>query len=209
MINARPMDDPVYIVTDIECDGPTPGANSMIAFASVAVTADGVVRGEFEAVLAPLPGAVGDPETLAWFRSQPEAWAAATTDPRAPASVMADYAGWVRGFPMGRVFAANPLAFDGVWIDHYLRRFTPFGLVEGHYAKDRLFDGLGLCLSSFAAGVLGRDPWACGPANLPPEWLGNHPHTHRAIDDARGYAHLLGVLMGMARAVNRGRSSPA
>ena len=47
MINDRPMDDPVYIVTDIECDGPTPGANSMIAFASVAVGADGRERGVF------------------------------------------------------------------------------------------------------------------------------------------------------------------
>lgn len=106
----------------------------MIAFASVAVTADGAVQGVFEAVQAPLPGAVGDPDTLAWFQTQPEAWAAATTDPRDPAQVMADYAAW----------------------------------------------------------VLGRDPWACGPANLPPEWLGNHEHTHKAIDDARGYAHLLG-----------------
>jgi hypothetical protein len=26
---------------------------------------------------------------------------------------------------------------------------------------------------------------------LPREWLGNVPHTHRAIDDARGYANLL------------------
>lgn len=29
------------------------------------------------------------------------------------------------------------------------------------------------------------------PAELPPEWLGNIPQTHRAIDDARGYAHVL------------------
>lgn len=39
MITERPMKDPVYIVTDVECDGPTPGLNSMLSFASVAVTA--------------------------------------------------------------------------------------------------------------------------------------------------------------------------
>ncbi|CAN5711382.1 hypothetical protein BH10PSE5_BH10PSE5_35730 [soil metagenome] len=198
MLNDRPMDDPVYIVTDIECDGPTPGANSMIAFASVAVGADGRERGVFEAVLAPLPGAAGDPDTLAWFATQPEAWAAATTDPRDPGQVMGAFADWVRGFPEGRVFTACPLAFDGVWIDHYLRRFTRWGLVEGHYAKDRLFDDPGLCLRSYAAGVLGREPWDCAPAKLPPEWLGHHEHTHKAIDDARGYAHLLGVLKATA-----------
>jgi hypothetical protein len=195
MINRRPMTQAVYIVTDIECDGPTPGRNSMISFASVAVTADGQEKGVFEAVLEPLPGAEPDPETLAWFQTQPEAWAAATRNPLPPQQVMAAYADWIAGFEVGRVFTAFPIAFDGMWIDHYLRRFTRFAVVEGHYARDRLFDGSGLCLKSFAAAVTGREPWDCNPRSLPPEWLGNHAHTHRAIDDARGYAHLLGVLM--------------
>jgi hypothetical protein len=198
--NERPMAEAVYIVTDIEADGPTPGRNSMLSFASVAVTAAGEERGVFEAVLEPLPGAEPDPDTQAWFRAQGVAWAAATTNPRPPEQVMADYVGWVGGFEMGRVFAAYPLAFDGGWIDHYLRRFTPYALVEGHYAKGRLFDGSGLCMKSFAAAVTGRPPWDCPPSSFPPEWLGNHEHTHRAIDDARGYAHLLGVLMQMSAA---------
>ncbi|MGH6966392.1 MAG: hypothetical protein ACREE0_18055 [Phenylobacterium sp.] len=200
MITQRPMDHAVYIVTDIECDGPAPGRNSMLSFASVAVTAEGEEKGVFEAVLAALPGAEPDPETHAWFQTQPQAWAAATHNPRPPEQVMADYAAWIRTFEVGRVFTAFPLAFDGLWIDYYLRRFTPSGLVEGHYAKDRLFDGSGLCLNSFAAAVTGRDAWACKPKSFPPEWLGNHKHTHRAIDDARGYAHLLGVLMKMSKA---------
>ena len=29
------------------------------------------------------------------------------------------------------------------------------------------------------------------PATLPSEWFGEVPHTHRAIDDALVYAHLL------------------
>ena len=37
------------------------------------------------------------------------------------------------------------------------------------------------------------------PQTLPAEWFGNIEHTHRAIDDARGYAHLLGVLFRLAR----------
>ena len=189
------MADAVYIVTDIECDGPTPGLNSMISFASVAVTAAGEEKGVFEAVLAPLPEASPDPRVLAWFQTQPEAWASATRAPQPPHEVMAAYAAWVSSFEVGRVFAAYPLAFDGMWIDHYLRRFTRFGLVEGHYAKGRLFDGSGLCLKSFAAGVTGRPPWDCPPSALPPEWFGGHAHTHRAIDDARGYAHLLSVLL--------------
>lgn len=188
------MERAVYMVTDIECDGPTPGRNSMLAFASVAVTADGEARGRFEAVLEPLPGAERDPETWAWWNTQPEALAAATECPRPAADVMADFGQWVRNFEVGRVFAAYPLAFDGGWIDHYLRRFTDRGLVAGHFEDDPLFDGPGLCLKAYAAGVTGLPPWRCTPQALPPEWFGGHAHTHRAIDDALGYAALLGNL---------------
>lgn len=196
MIVERPMAEAVYIVTDIEADGPAPGLNSMLAFASVAVTAHGEEKGAFEAVLAPLAGAAADPDTYAWFQTQPEAWAAATCDPRPAETVIADYVAWIRSFPVGRVFAAYPLAFDGAWVDFYLRRFTRHGLVEGHYARDRLFDGSGLCLKSYAAAMTGRPPWDCAPRDLPQAWFGGHRHTHKAIDDARGYAHLLGVLLG-------------
>lgn len=190
----------VFIVTDIEADGPTPGVNSMLSFASVAVTADGVERGAFEAVLAPPPGAVRDPDVWAWFQTQPEALAAATADPRPPEAVMADYVAWVSAFAAPRVFAAFPLAFDGGWIDHYLRRFTRHQLVAGLYVEERLFDGAGLCLKSFAAGVLGKPFLDCNPRTLPAEWFGGFEHTHRAIDDARGYGALLGVLMGRSAA---------
>ena len=70
----------VYVVTDIEVDGFVPGANSMLSLASVAVTASGEQVGEFEAVLAGLPGAQPDPQVWAWFGTQPpEVVAAATT----------------------------------------------------------------------------------------------------------------------------------
>ena len=118
MNTQRPMAEAVYIVTDIEADGPTPGRNSMISFASVAVTAAGEEKGVFEAVLAPLPGAAPDPDTYAWFQTQPQAWAAATRDPRPAEQVMADYVDWIRAFEVGRVFAAFPLAFDG--LDRYI-----------------------------------------------------------------------------------------
>lgn len=185
----------IYVVTDIEADGPRPGENSMISFASVAVTPDGKEAGVFEAVLAPLAGARPDPDTLAWFHTQPEAWAAATTDPRPPSDVVAEYVAWVRGLGPSRTFAAFPVAFDGMWIDHYLRRFSAHALIEGPYAEDPLFHGPGLCLKSYAAALTGQTFAECKPKTLPPEWLGHHEHTHKAIDDARGYAHLLGVLM--------------
>jgi hypothetical protein len=164
--------------------------------ARVLARAAGETLGEFEAVLSPLPGAAPDPATLAWFKTQPQAWAAANDNPQPPQAVMTAFVAWVAQFERGRVFTAFPASFDGMWIDVYLKRFTRHGLLEGPYAEGRLFDGPGLCLKSYAAALTGRPTWRCGPRDLPAAWLGDHEHTHRAIDDARGYAHLLGVLMG-------------
>ncbi|MBA8794111.1 hypothetical protein FHX74_001716 [Friedmanniella endophytica] len=186
------MDTAGYFVTDIECTGFRPGDNSMLSFATVAVTAEGEELDRFEAVLAELPGADWNPGTRRWFESsEPEALAAATAEPRDPAAVMAGFVEFVTRITGPRVFVASPLAFDGLWIDYYLRRFTPLGLLQGLYEVDGLFDHA-LCLRSYTAAVTGRDFADAGPAALPAAWLGDVPHTHRAIDDALGYAHLLG-----------------
>ena len=109
MPDSAATDGWVYIVTDIEVDGPWPGANSLRSFASVAVSTDGTEHGRFEAVLDELPGAAPNEHTLAWFRTVPEAWAAATTDPEPVADVMSRYVAWVKGLPHPRAFAASPL----------------------------------------------------------------------------------------------------
>jgi hypothetical protein len=103
----------VYVVTDIETDGPQPGQNSMRSFASVAVTEQGAVIGTFEGCLAPLAGATPHPKTLAWLQSQPAVWADLNRDPRPAAQVMRDFADWVRALPHEPVFTSHPLAFDG------------------------------------------------------------------------------------------------
>ena len=41
----------IYVVTDIEVDGPVPGKNSMMSLASVAIGEEGNIESEFEAVL--------------------------------------------------------------------------------------------------------------------------------------------------------------
>lgn len=185
----------VYVVTDAEFDGPTPGRNSLLSFASIALAADGQLLGEFEAVLQPLPQASPDPFTLAWFRGQPEAWAAATRDPQPPEQVMPAFVAWVRSLPGLPVFAAHPLALDGAWLDYYLQRFTAERLLEGPWRPDRLFKAPGLCIASCLAGRLGRPMSRCDVRHYPAHWLGDQAHSHRALDDARGYAALLGKLL--------------
>jgi hypothetical protein len=49
--------------------------------------------------------------------------------------------------------------------------------------------------------MMGWPPWTCDVDGYPVDWLGDHEHTYRAINDAEGYAHLLVTLMS--------KSSPA
>lgn len=189
----RPPEEPQptsFIVTDIEADGPDPGRHSMLSFGCVAVGRDGTTLGEFEANLAPLPDAEQHPGTMAWWRTEPEAWNQATRDPREPAAVMAAWTRWVRGLPGTPVFVAHPLTFDGAWIDWYLRRFTGRRLF--HRPRDPgLCHGAGVDLPSLVMASTGWDYRRCRRESYPDGWLGGHHHNHRAIDDARGYAHLL------------------
>jgi hypothetical protein len=97
------------------------------------------------------------------------------------------------------MFAAFPLALDGIWIDYYLRRFTPYGIRQGHHEADRLFVGGGLCLRSYAAAVTGQSAGLVDVDTLPSAWFGDVEHTHRAIDDTVGYANLLVELSRRAR----------
>ena len=67
------------------------------------------------------------------------------------------------------------------------------------YDEDPLFHGPGLCLKSLACGVTGGDWATFSVHDLPKAWFGDVPHTHRAIDDARGYANLLVEVLRQAR----------
>ena len=179
-------------MTDIETDGPWPGPNSMRSFACVAVSLDGTEHGRFEAVLEQLPGAAPHPKTLEWFESIPDVWAAATRDPEPVPDVMARFVAWVKELPGPRMFAASPIAFDGRWIDYYLRRFTSYGVIQGPYEDDRLFDGPGLCIRSYAAAVTGRPVADMTPAQLPTEWFrrcrAHPPCDRRRLSDTRTFS---------------------
>ena len=74
----------IYVSTDVETDGPIPGPHSMLSFASAAYRGDKTLLGSFEANLELLPGATGDPKTMAWWQTQPQAWTAARTNLRDP-----------------------------------------------------------------------------------------------------------------------------
>lgn len=125
--------------------------------------------------------------------------AASTEGARRVPEVMADFVDWVRG--LGRTASSwrRRSASTGPTSTAYLRRFTAYGLAQGPDETDRLFHGAGLCLKSLACGVVGGDPATFSVHDLPSEWFGEVEHTHRAIDDARGYANLLVEVLRRSR----------
>jgi hypothetical protein len=137
----------IYVSTDVETDGPIPGPHSMLSFASAAYRPDKTLVGTFAANLETLPGAAGRPETMAWWRTQPEAWADARSDPRDPAEALPAYVAWLKGLPGTPVFVAYPAGFDFLFVYWYLIRFageSPFS-----------FSALGDCPSISPGGLLG------------------------------------------------------
>ena len=178
-------------MTDIETDGHSPLRNSMLSFASVAVGYDGVRHGEFEAVLAPRADRSADPITMAWWEGFPDAYRAATTNPEDPVLVMPRYADWVASLPGNTVFCAAPIMFDGPWMDHYLDHYAQTRALGGPYSARQIFRGGGVCLYTMAGTLRGQDYLNWGMQRAPKAWYGDIPHTHKAIDDARGFANVL------------------
>lgn len=164
----------VYVSTDVEADGPIPGPHSMLSFGSAAYLADKTLLGTFSANLELLPGALGNPDTMEWWRTQPEAWEICRADPRDPEEAMRDYVAWLNQLPGAPVFVAYPLGFDFTFIYWYLIRF----------AGESPFRHHGIDIRSYAMAVLKRGYKEVSVKQMPQHWIPHLPHTHCALDDA-------------------------
>jgi hypothetical protein len=165
----------VYVSTDIEADGPVPGAHSMLSFASAAFLADKTLLGTFSANLETLPGAAGHPDTMRWWQTQPEAWAAARENLQPPERAMRDYAAWLKRLPGTPVFVGYPVVFDYMFVQWYLHRF----------AGESPFSFVALDMRTFAMALLKVDFTTISKSVMPRHWFDpTLPHTHKALDDA-------------------------
>ena len=164
----------IYVSTDVETDGPIPGPHSMLSFASAAYRADKTLIGTFSANLHTLPEAEGHPQTMAWWQTQPEAWAEARRDLREPAEVMPEYVAWLKKLPGTPVFVAYPAGFDFLFVYWYLIRF----------AGESPFSFSALDIKTYAMAMLRTEYRQSVKRNTPRRWFDPLPHTHRALDDA-------------------------
>ena len=90
------------------------------------------------------------------------------------------------------------MIFDGLWIDHYLETFAGTRVMGGPFKSRQIFRGGGVCLYTMA-GTLRAAPYLkWGMQRVPAEWYGNIAHTHKAIDDARGFANVLAKLFELS-----------
>lgn len=170
----------IYVSTDIEADGPIPGPHSMLSFASAAYAPDKTLVATFSRNLHTLPDAAPHPKTAAWWKTQPDAWAACRQDLQPPERALPEYAAWLQALPGKPVFVGYPAAFDFMFVYWYLMRFvgeSPFS----HSALD---------IKTYAMSVLGCEYRAATKRNMPRDWFDPLPHTHVALDDALGQGAL-------------------
>ena len=168
------MTNEIYLSTDVEADGPIPGPNSMLSFASAAYLPDKTLVSTFTRNLELLPEATPDPVTQAWWGTQEAAWRACRENTVAPELAMPDYVAWIKTLPGKPVFVGYPAAYDFMFVYWYLRRFTgesPFS----HSALD---------IKTMAMTMLGIGYRSSTKRNLPKSWFDKLPHTHVALEDA-------------------------
>jgi len=164
----------IYVSTDVEADGPIPGPNSMLSFASAAYTADKKLLCTFSANLETLPGASPDPKTAKWWATQPRAWAACRSDQRRPEDALREYAAWLKALPGKPVFVGYPATYDFLFVHWYLMRFvgdSPFGFSA-------------LDIKTYAMALLKKEFRKTTKQHMPARWFDPRPHTHIALDDA-------------------------
>jgi hypothetical protein len=165
----------IYVSTDIEADGCVPGLNSMLSFASAAYLADKTLLGTFSANLETLEGATPDPQTMAWWQTQPRAWELARQNLQTPQQAMQNYVAWLKALPGRPIFVGYPVAFDFMFIYWYLIRFV----------GESPFSFSALDIKTYAMALLKQEYRKSVKANMPAQWFDKDlPHTHCALDDA-------------------------
>lgn len=133
-MSKKPWGDAVYFSVDIEADGPLPGQNSMIALGAVAWKVTGIKKvkmvSDFEINIAPIDGAVQDPDTMEWWKGQQKAWDYVTHKPLSAPEAMQAFVAWVEEQGGTPVFVGWPATFDFMFVYWYMIRFlgrSPFG----------------------------------------------------------------------------------
>ena len=175
----------IYVSVDIETDGPSPGKHSLMSIGAAAfVRGVAIPKATFEINLQPEPGAVQDPDTMAWWASQdPKVYAHATQNALPAQEAIAQFVDWVKRLPGSPVLVTYP-TWDAAWLTYYIGKYhegkNPFGIGS-------------LDIKSLAMGALNVATFkGTTKKAFPREWfMGTPHHSHEALQDAIGQGMLL------------------
>ena len=177
-----------YISIDIEADGPCPGVNSMLQLGAVFYDLEGNTLQEYCVNIAPIEGAVQNPETMKWWAQQeikrPGLWAKLTENQVPAKQAMERFQNYVRlyagKFRCSPLVVAYPAGFDFTFLYYYLYRFLGQSCV-GFSALD---------MKTMAMCLLNRTYHDSAKRRFPVSWFNpTFKHTHNALDDARGQGY--------------------
>jgi hypothetical protein len=167
--------DEIYISTDVETDGPIPGPHSMLSLGAAAYRANKTLISTFSVNLETLPGAVGHPDTMEWWKGRQKQWEACRQDIKPPKEAMTSFVKWVEAIKGSPVFVGYPATFDFMFVYWYLINFvgrSPFSFSA-------------LDIKSYVMAVLKTPFRKSTKRNMPHRWFAGLPkHTHISVDDA-------------------------
>jgi len=164
----------IYISCDIEANGLVPGIHSMLSIGLAAFNENGEIVSKYFSNLKPISSGIEDPATMEWWKSEPQAWIEATTDPKEPEIVTDEIVQWVSKLPQPFKLVGYPLSFDQSFINWYMVKFSGVNIF-GHNGID---------IRSYVMGMMNCGFKESSKSNIPQYVLGIHPHTHNALDDA-------------------------
>jgi len=166
----------------------------MLSLGAVALLPTGKEVGSFEVNLELLEGAVGHPDTMAWWSTQGAAWAACRTNLKSPVVGMVSFVNWVNEVSAKNsatpVCVAYPAGFDFTFAHWYITKFvgkSPFSFAC-------------LDMKTFAMAILGTPYRGTTKRTMPKKWFKDlPPHEHVALSDAREQGQLFIRMLQHAR----------
>jgi len=192
----------LWVVMDIETEGSVPGQHSMLSLGAVALNAEYEEVGTWYGTFSPTSDTRPDPNTMDWWRTQPEAvFKAARDGARDPVIVIKEFVDWVESFDGVPYAVLGPTGFDWPFIYYYIGTFGHVEAQNGGGIVGNPFGFRTRDIRTLAAAYLGKevskDKW-------PKRWFSKTlPHTHHALDDARGLAFTFAAIQRDIAAMDR------
>jgi hypothetical protein len=198
----------IYINFDVETTGPVPGLHSMLSFGAVAHRDSDWREVDYYSInIQEMEDAGWDVDTRRWWASPErlDAWTKTTAAPRfSPLLAMERVCVFLealrRDFPDdGRlIFVAYPITFDFAFLNYYMHRFCPNRWRALMFNKHIGWSGMDI--QTLAMCTTGKSFGGAVKKNWPKDWTTeDYPHTHVAVEDARGQAYSFKRMMESLR----------